>query len=80
MLYGYFCDEGLFLWCDYKVIGYWDDIKIEDDVFFVIFVFDKVDDLLKIIVVKYEVGILWVVSIGICILVIFFEKEYLFLG
>ena len=68
MLYGHFRDEGSPLWCDYKAIGYWDDIKIEDDVLSAIPVFDKVDDLSKTIAAKYEAGTLRAASIGIRIL------------
>ena len=77
MLYGHFRDEGSPLWCDYKAIGYWDDIKIEDDVLSAIPVFDKVDDLSKTIAAKYEAGTLRAASIGIRILATSSEKEYL---
>ena len=80
MLYGHFRDEGSPLWCDYKAIGYWDDIKIEDDVLSAIPVFDKVDDLSKTIAAKYEAGTLRAASIGIRILATSSEKEYLLPG
>ncbi|MFK2242008.1 hypothetical protein ACIXOC_04750 [Bacteroides fragilis] len=78
MLYGHFRDEGSPLWCDYKAIGYWDDIKIEDDVLSAIPVFDKVDDLSKTIAAKYEAGTLRAASIGIRILATSSEKNICF--
>ena len=77
MLYGHFRDEGTPLWCDYKPIGYWDDIKIEGDELSAIPVFDKVDDLSKTIAAKYEAGTLRSASIGFRILATSSEKEYL---
>ena len=80
MLYMHFRDEGSPIWCDYKAIGYWDDIKIEGDVLSAIPVFDKVDDLSKTIAGKYEAGTLRAASIGIRILATSSEKEFLLPG
>lgn len=80
MLYGHFRDEGSPMWCDYKPIGYWDDIKVEGDELSAIPVFDKVDDLSKTIAAKYEAGTLRAASIGIRILATSSEKEYLLPG
>lgn len=80
MLYGHFRDEGTPLWCNYKPIGYWDDIKIEGDELSAIPVFDKVDELSKTIAAKYEAGTLRAASIGIRILATSSEKEYLLPG
>ncbi|MCS2957647.1 HK97 family phage prohead protease [Bacteroides salyersiae] len=80
MLYMHFRDEGTPEWCDYKAIGYWDDIKIEGDQLSAIPVFDKVDDLSKTIAAKYEAGTLRAASIGIRILATSAEKEYLLPG
>lgn len=80
MLYGHFRDEGSPMWCDYKPIGYWDDIKVEGDILSAIPVFDKVDDLSKTIAAKYEAGTLRAASIGIYILATSSEKEHLLPG
>lgn len=80
MLYGHFRDEGSPMWCDYKPIGYWDDIKIEGDELSAIPVFDKVDDLSKTIAAKYEAGTFRAASVGIRILATSSEKEYLLPG
>lgn len=80
MLYGHFRDEGSPMWCDYKPIGYWDDIKIEGDELSAIPVFDKVDDLSKTIAAKYEAGTFRAASIGIRILATSSEKEYVLPG
>lgn len=80
MLYGHFRDEGTPLWCDYKPIGYWDDLQIEGDDFSGIPIFDKVDELSKTIAAKYEAGTLRSASIGFRILATSSEKEYLLPG
>ena len=80
MLYMHFRDEGTPEWCDYKAIGYWDDIKIEGNVLSAIPVFDKVDDLSKTIAAKYEAGTLRAASLGIRILATSSEKEFLLPG
>lgn len=80
MLYGHFRDEGTPLWCDYKPIGYWDDIKIDGDELSAIPVFDKVDELSKTIAAKYEAGTFRSASIGFRILATSSEKEYLLPG
>lgn len=80
MMYMHFRDEGTPLWCDYKAIGHWEDIKIDGDELSAIPVFDKVDDLSKTIAAKYEAGTFSAASIGIQILATSSEKEFLIPG
>ena len=68
MLYMHMRDEGSPRWCNYKAIGYWKDIQIEDDVLSAVPVFDKVDELSKEIAAKFEAGTFRAASIGIRVL------------
>lgn len=68
MLYMHMRDGGSPLWGNYKAIGYWKDIKVEDDVLSAEPVFDMVDELSKEVAAKFEAGTFRAASIGIRVL------------
>lgn len=68
MLYMHLRDEGSPIWGETKAIGHWEDIQLEGDVLSAIPVFDKADDLSKVIAAKYEAGTYNAASVGIRII------------
>lgn len=80
LLYMHFHDEGSPLWGNYKAIGHWKDIRVEDGVLSAEPVFDQVDELSQTIAAKFEAGTFNAASIGIRILATSGEKEFLVPG
>lgn len=80
LLYMHFRDEGSPMWGNYKAIGHWKDIRVEDGVLSAEPVFDEVDDLSKTVAAKFNAGTFNAASIGIRVLATSGEKEYLVPG
>lgn len=80
LLYMHFHDEGTPIWGNYKAIGHWKDIRVEDDVLSAEPVFDEVDELSKTVAAKFNAGTYNAASIGIRILATSGEKELLVPG
>lgn len=80
LLYMHFRDEGTPLWGNYKAIGHWKDIRVEDGVLSAEPVFDEVDELSKTVAAKFNAGTFNAASIGIRILATSGEKELLVPG
>lgn len=80
LLYMHFRDEGSPMWGNYKAIGHWKDIRIEDGTLSAEPVFDEVDELSKTVAAKFNAGTFNAASIGIRILATSGEKEYLVPG
>lgn len=80
LLYMHFHDEGTPLWGNYKAIGHWKDIRVEDGVLSAEPVFDEVDELSKTVAAKFNAGTYNAASIGIRILATSGEKELLVPG
>lgn len=80
MLYMHFHDEGSPYWSDYKAIGHWEDLQLDEDVLSAIPVFDKVDQLSKDIAAKYEAGTYNAASVGIRIIATSANKDLLLPG
>lgn len=80
LLYMHLRDEGSPLWGNYKAIGHWEDLKVEDGVLTAEPVFDKADELSRTVAAKFEAGTFNAASIGIRILATSSEKEYLLPG
>ena len=56
LLYMHFRDEGTPIWGNYKAIGHWKDIRVEDGVLSAEPVFDEVDELSKTVAAKFNAG------------------------
>lgn len=80
LLYMHFRDEGSSVWGNYKAIGHWKDIRVEDGVLSAEPVFDEVDELSKTVAAKFNAGTFNAASIGIRILATSGEKEFLVPG
>lgn len=80
MLYMHLRDEGSPFWGETKAIGHWEDIQLEGDVLSAIPVFDKADDLSKVIAAKYEAGTYNAASVGIRIIATSANKDLLVPG
>lgn len=66
MLWMHLCDEGSHAWCDYKPIGHWEDIEVDEKgVLSACPYFDLADDLSREICLKVEEGTISATSIGL---------------
>lgn len=66
MLWMHLRDEGSHAWCDYKPIGHWEDIEVDEKgVLSACPYFDLADDLSKEICLKVEEGTISATSIGL---------------
>ena len=80
MLYMHMRDEGSDVWGNYKAIGHWKDLKVEDDTITAEPVFDKCDELSKMVAAKFEAGTFRAASIGIKVITTSSDKSVVLPG
>lgn len=80
MLYMHYRDEGSPIWGNYKAIGHWEDIQLNDDELSAIPVFDDACELSREIHAKYDAGTYNAASIGIRIIATSANKDLLVPG